>query len=106
MDLSVENWKNQVKNFIMENKIRDIFLFDKLTGDGTTVECKTEADLLKAINMITNLEHSIPYFIGINPLTNDCCLLMEFTRGNIELNAIYTFKNNVLQLLYSSEGGM
>ena len=99
--LSMENWREEVKKFITDNEIRDIFLFDKLTCNGTKLKCRTEADLLKAIDMVTNLEHSIPYFIGVNPLTDDCCLLMEFTRGNIELNAVYTFKNNMLQLLWS-----
>ena len=104
INLSTKNWRKQIETFVVENEIKDVFLFDKITCNGTDIKCNTEVDLLKAIDMIVNLEHSIPYFIGINPLTNDCCLLMEFTKGNIKLNSIYTFKNNILQLLYDLEG--
>lgn len=88
---------NLISEFIKENYKENFTLsiYDEITCKTMEINCKPE-EILEIIGTVSNVEHSLIDWIGINSLSKSYVVGMNLTRG-VFTPGIYTFIENHIQ---------
>lgn len=70
-------------------------MYDSITSK--TMEISADViDFIDVVTIVTNVEHSIINFIGLNSISSSYVIGLDFTRGHFEFG-VYEYKNKQLK---------
>ncbi len=84
----------EIKKYLEKNynESYTLAIYDMLEEETAEIECSKD-EILPAIMLVTDMEHSFPEWIGINELTDTVVVGMKFTRGHLQTNCSYKYKD-------------
>lgn len=84
----------EIQEYIEKNydESYSLSIYDILSKSTAEIECQKN-EILPAIMLVIDMEHDFPEWIGINELTDSIVVGMNFTRGNLETNCYYIYKD-------------
>lgn len=87
----------EIQNFLNNHYFKNytLSIFDIMEQKSIEIICDFK-DIMKVIAYVSNIEHDFPAWIGLNELSDSYVVGIMFTRGHLDLNSIYEWKNNSL----------
>lgn len=88
----------EATEFIAENYLRDwtLSVFDINSNFTAELMPCTVEEMGSVLRRVSEMEHTFPEWIGLNPASESYVVGMEFTRGRLEVPGVYAWREHEL----------
>lgn len=88
----------EIEDYLKEKNVEgyDFIICDSLSGEDYVKLDVSKEDLIKALRIVTSMEHDYPNWIGISKKRQSVIIGLLFTRGNLSTGKTYTLTNGQL----------
>lgn len=90
----------EIEDYLKEQSVPedyDYIVLDMMTCDGSVSLDVNRKDLIRAVKMVTSIEHDYPRWIGVDEKNKKVAIGLWFTRGTLTLGKTYRIGSNGLE---------
>ena len=90
----------EIEEYLKEESVPDDFSYevlDMMSCDGSIKLDIGRKDVIKAVRMVTSIEHDYPRWIGVDEKNKKVAIGLWFTRGTLTFGKTYRIGSNGLE---------